>query len=466
MRALTFIRTVGSGAFGTVYLAELSSGQGFRRQVAVKVLHRRPADDSTQLLARIRDEARLLGLLQDDAILKVLDMVRVEQLDAVMMEYVEGADLDSLSEAGGRPPPRALAEIGSGVAGGLHRAHIARHPTTGEELRVIHRDVKPANVMVTTSGTVKLLDFGVARARFDARESSTGQLMLGTLNYMAPEYIITGEVSPAADVYGLAVTLWQAAAGESFGQPKVRQDGHERRVEQRLEQIAQSHGPMVPILAEMLRWSPGARPTAGDCEALLQDAADQMAGQGLKAWARQAVAEHMRRRGEAEDKLGLLGRTIAIQSEGAENAEDPQRTSAPQPAPLPQVAPRPIPQTASPAAPARPPAPAPPPARPPAPQPPAPQPPLGPPLPTRPTAAPAPTPIQRPPEPSAPVRPRTPAPQAPAPQAPAPQPVPPPAPELAAGPPSIVPIIIKGLLGGMFFGMLVVAAGLAFLLTR
>ena len=95
MRSLTFLKTLGAGAVGTVYLAELSSGQGFRRQVAVKVLHKdRP--DSDLFLTRIRDEARLLGLLQDDAILKVLDMVQVNNQDAVILEYVEGADLESV----------------------------------------------------------------------------------------------------------------------------------------------------------------------------------------------------------------------------------------------------------------------------------------------------------------------------------------------------------------------------------
>lgn len=108
MRTLQFLRTLGAGAFGTVYLADFSSGQGFRRQVAVKVIQRNQPDNE-MFLARIRDEARLLGLLQDDAILKVLDMVQLDGMDAVIMEYVEGLDLDSLVREGRAPPPRALA---------------------------------------------------------------------------------------------------------------------------------------------------------------------------------------------------------------------------------------------------------------------------------------------------------------------------------------------------------------------
>ena len=112
MRNLRLTRTIGSGSFGTVYQAELSSGQGFRRQVAVKVLHRHQPD-SDMFLSRIRDEARLLGLLQDAAILKVLDMVSRAGRDAVVMEYVDGVDLDTLAKGGHAPPPRVLAELGS-----------------------------------------------------------------------------------------------------------------------------------------------------------------------------------------------------------------------------------------------------------------------------------------------------------------------------------------------------------------
>lgn len=326
MRALSFTRTIGAGAFGTVYLADFSSGQGFRRQVAVKVLNGdRP--QSEMFLSRIRDEARLLGLLQDDAILKVLDMVRVRGRDAVVMEFVEGLDLESISEAGAAPSPRALAELGSAVAGGLSRAHQAVHPTTGVPLNVIHRDVKPANIMVTRGGGVKLLDFGVARARFDARESHTGQLVLGTLNYMAPEYIVTGEVSTAADVYGLGLSLWQVAAGTVYGQPKVRQDAHERRLARRLDEIRPTHGGLVPLLERMLAWHPETRPSAAESESLLLDVADTLDGSSLRGWARRVVPDVLAQRGEAPDTAGLVGQTVELAA-----------TEAPAPGPAPAPA--------------------------------------------------------------------------------------------------------------------------------
>lgn len=481
MRTLTFIRTLGSGAFGTVYLAEFSSGQGFRRQVAVKVLLRSQADNE-MFLSRIRDEARLLGLLQDDSILKVLDMVQIEGMDAVVMEYVEGVDLDTLAREGEPPPPRALAELAASVSGALSRAHTAMHPTSRQALNVVHRDVKPANIMVTSSGGVKLLDFGVARARFDARESQTGQFMLGTLNYMAPEYIVTGEVSPAADIFGLALAVWEVAAGEGFGQPKIRQDAHERRVAERLEKLRSQHGELLPILERMLQWNPVDRPTGGEAERAFLMAADNLRGMGLRTWASTQVAKVIQTRTLAPDSASLLGKTVPLSQPAGEaslGGLSSGQTLVPESGPV--KAPPPLALKGLQAPP-------PPPAQPPpvqAPQhTPAAQPqatPIGqprqapsnratpvapstPPVPQR-TAPPAPTPPARPPQEAR--------------QPPSQQPTPPPlraqggdratgpvAPVRRPPPPSRTSEIVKGLLIGGVLGFVVLMAGIAFLLLR
>jgi len=320
MRELAFIRSLGSGAVGTVYLADMVSGQGFRRQVAVKVLMG-SQPGAEQFISRMRDEARLLGLLQDERILEVSELVRVADRDAVIMEFVEGINLLELVERGMSTPPRALAEIGAMVAGALHKAHTATHPVSREPLNVIHRDVKPANIMVTVRGSVKLLDFGVARAHFEARESFTGQLVLGTLNYMAPEYIVTGEVTPAADIYGLGIALYESASGKIFGQPRIRRKRFEAAVSEALESIRESHGELLAILERMLVWAPEQRPSGSELEHDLMVAADELRGSSLRSWAASQIGPMLEaRRGQGEDPVDLVGRTHPIESEPEEKS--------------------------------------------------------------------------------------------------------------------------------------------------
>ncbi len=325
MRALHFQRVVGAGAFGAVYLCDLVADKGFRRQVAVKVLQR-DHPNSQMFMARVRDEARLLGLLQDDHILKVLEIVQVDGRDAVVMEYVEGLDLAALIEGGQRPPARALAELGAAIAGALHRAHTAVHPATGVPLNVIHRDVKPANVMITVRGGVKLLDFGVARARFEARESFTGQFVLGTLNYMAPEYIVTGDVSPAADVYGLGLVLWEAVTGEVFGQPRLKLDQHNPRRDTQLARITGEYAPLVDVLRQMLEWEPLNRPDTLAVENALTALSDGMRGSGLRAWCGTAVPQLLALRKQVPDDNALVGRQIQLAETAGDEPPDRQAT--------------------------------------------------------------------------------------------------------------------------------------------
>ncbi|GDX80937.1 hypothetical protein LBMAG42_27480 [Deltaproteobacteria bacterium] len=482
MRQLTFQRVLGSGAFGTVYLAELTGARGFRRTVAVKVLL--PGQpDSASFVSRVRDEARLLGLLHDEHILKVLELVRVGERDAVVMEFVEGVDLSGLISSGQRPPPRALAELGAAVAGALHAAHTARHPNSGEPLNVVHRDVKPANVMITDRGGVKLLDFGVAQARFAARESRTGQFVLGTLNYMAPEYIITGDVSPAADVYGLGLTLWEAAVGEVFGQPKLKEEAHVRRVEEHLARLTATHAELTPVLRPMFAWDPTARPNAATVEGQLVAAADRLSGTGLRSWAASHVPPAIERaRKDAKDTVGLAGQTVTVASEPSEAsgpAAAPAEPESPEEYTLLRVdrpafldeQPR-LPPSVTPAAHRPPPAPTPyraPPAPPPRLSPPAAAPPPPVARASVPVAPPAPNLRSRVPASPAVL---APAPAAPTPVAPLPpvSTTPPPSGRRAKKPAKGVPVwmvVVQALLVGGFVGLaLVVTVGLYLMLNR
>ena len=217
--------------------------------------------DREHFMKRIRDEARLLGMLQDEQVLGVSELVQVDGFDAVVMEYVDGVDLSELITKH-RVPPRALAELGAEIAGTLHRAHMARHPKTGEPLHVIHRDIKPANIMITTRGGIRLLDFGVARAAFPNRESHTQGLVLGTLNYFPPEILAGEEPSRAVDIYGLGISLWECAAGRDWGAPRVQQARFEKRVDQRLGALSR-YREIVPVLRQILQWDPDLRPSGG-----------------------------------------------------------------------------------------------------------------------------------------------------------------------------------------------------------
>jgi serine/threonine protein kinase len=326
MRTLTFNRIIGSGAMGTVYHAELRVPRGFSRTCAVKVM-KTSGPDHEHFRGRMRDEARLLGMLQDEQILGVSEMVQIEGRDAVIMEFVEGVDLSEVIQKS-PVPPRALAELGAEVAGTLHRAHASRHPQTGELLRVIHRDIKPANIMVTSRGGVRILDFGVARAAFASRESQTQGLVLGTLNYFPPEILVGNDPTPAVDIYGLGLTVWECATGRDWGAPRVQRVQFERRVDRRIAELGEAHAPLVPVLRQVLQWDPELRPDGGGLERMLLAASEQCGGQGLRTWSRDVVPQLLSGRTVKVQSDLLVGRTIMVENPGTPAPAPPRDASA------------------------------------------------------------------------------------------------------------------------------------------
>ncbi|MCO4745197.1 MAG: serine/threonine protein kinase [Proteobacteria bacterium] len=271
---------IGIGGFGQVYRGRLEGPEGFFKDVAIKLLKGNEIPDDT--LERFRDEARILGLIRDRAIVSVDPPTQFAGRWAVVMEFVDGASAARLLKLGPFPPTVAL-EIIEEVARALDK--IYRHPgVDGEPLHLLHRDLKPGNIQITPSGEVKILDFGIARADFDAREAKTTMSIGGTMGYIAPERLEAVE-GPSGDIYSLGVVLHKFVTRKL---PKKR-----RPWEPGVEQ-PETDDPleMVLHLTDRMRcYEYEERPTARDLMKECRDLRRKMDGPSLREWAEGTVPE-------------------------------------------------------------------------------------------------------------------------------------------------------------------------------
>ena len=187
---------LGSGGMSRVHLAR---DEVLGRQVALKVL---PTDSPEDSLARFRREARVGASLNHPNVVAIWDSVATEDSLVIAMEFVEGRTLAERIADGPLLPDEALPILDQ-VASALDHLHAAG---------VVHRDVKPSNVLVRPDGIAKLADLGIA-AGADQTEITASGSVVGTLRYLSPERIQGGATTPAADVYALAVTAYEALAG-------------------------------------------------------------------------------------------------------------------------------------------------------------------------------------------------------------------------------------------------------------
>lgn len=206
------IRKLAVGGMAEIFLARLEAAHGFTKQVVLKRLLPHLCEDPS-FVAMFLHEARLAAGLSHPNIAQVFDIGESEGRLHYAMEYVHGPDLRDVAKrihARGQTPPLDLViGVCIGVAAGLHYAHTARDDA-GRDLAIVHRDVTPSNVVVTYGGVAKLLDFGVAKAQLDDRESTAVGVLKGKLPYMSPEQIeCTSALDGRSDVFSLGVMLWE-----------------------------------------------------------------------------------------------------------------------------------------------------------------------------------------------------------------------------------------------------------------
>nr|WP_084223476.1 serine/threonine-protein kinase [Mycolicibacterium holsaticum] len=205
---------LGRGGMGEVYRAD-DTEKG--RTVALKVLADQYWQDE-RFRTRFQRESRAAAVLQEPHVIPIHDWGEIDGHPYIDMRLVEGQTLQQMLTNGPLDPARAVVII-DGVAAALDAAHTAA---------LVHRDVKPHNIIVTPSDFPYLVDFGIAEAKGDSGLTATG-MQIGTLDYMAPERFRDLEVGPAADVYSLACVLYECLTGDS---PFQRQS---------LEQVMSAH---------------------------------------------------------------------------------------------------------------------------------------------------------------------------------------------------------------------------------
>lgn len=213
------INKLGSGGMADVYLAVARGEQGFRRPCVVKRLRSELADNPT-LVAQFTDEATLASSLIHSNIIPIFDFGRFGDQYFIVQEYVAGRDLgkigDRLQGQGRRPlPPEAAAYAGCAVLDALEYAHN-KHDIDGKPMGLVHRDVTPENIIVSTQGEVKLLDFGVLKAKAGRSTKTEMGALKGSVSFMAPEQARCGDVDGRADLYSLALVLYFCVTGEAL----------------------------------------------------------------------------------------------------------------------------------------------------------------------------------------------------------------------------------------------------------
>ncbi|MER5931674.1 serine/threonine-protein kinase [Streptomyces sp. NPDC002054] len=301
------VEPIGRGGMGKVWRAH---DELLHRTVAVKELTAGlyvAEADRAVLHARTQKEARAAARIAHPAVVTVHDVFEHDDRPWIVMEFIDGPSLADAAKAAGRIEPREAARIGLHVLGALRAAHA---------VGVLHRDVKPGNVLLAKDGRVLLTDFGIAAIEGDTSITRTGELV-GSIDYLAPERVTGGAPDPASDLWSLGATLYTAVEARSPFRRTSPISSLAAVVNDEPPPPRQA-GALGPVITALLLKDPARRPSAAEAERMLMEAMEGREPKAAQAFvptqsfaaAERAAAHPGGPSGPAPDRT--TGRTTAL----------------------------------------------------------------------------------------------------------------------------------------------------------
>lgn len=290
----TLFRRLARGGMAEVFLARQAGLEGFDRRVAVKRIlpHLVDSREFTEMFLR---EAKLAARLSHPNIVHIYDFGKVGTDYFIAMEFVDGVTAGELIAhcAKEAMPAVLIARIGADAAGALHYAHELRGEN-GKPLRLVHRDVSPANVMVSSDGIIKVVDFGIAKAAELHDDKTNPGTVKGKYAYMSPEQTIAARLDGRSDVFSLSIVLWELVAGRPIVERGDRVAAMRAIRDGRLPKLEQVAPETPRQLIEAINWGlarrredrPDAAQLAQELESFIKASPELGTSMHLASWVR------------------------------------------------------------------------------------------------------------------------------------------------------------------------------------
>ncbi|MFH8838939.1 serine/threonine-protein kinase [Streptomyces sp. NPDC017868] len=323
--------SIGRGGMGKVWRAH---DEVLHRVVAVKELTagRFVAEaDRLVLHARTQKEARAAARITHPGVVTVHDVLEHDNRPWIVMQYVDGPSLADAAKEAGTIEPREAARIGLHVVGALRAAHAAG---------VLHRDVKPGNVLLARDGRVLITDFGIAAIEGDSTITRTGEIV-GSIDYLAPERVQGGDPGPASDLWSLGATLYTAVEGTSPFR-RTSPISTMQAVVTEEPPHPEKAGPLASVIVALLRKDPAQRPRADEAERMLLDAMEGRTPAAAQAYVptQRVAREELDAAADEARAADGTGTEVLAGGPPKATAQWPQPAQQPQPSPVPpQTAP-------------------------------------------------------------------------------------------------------------------------------